>query len=136
MSSNLNFNKVILGGRFTADPVAKTTQSGTPVANFTLAVNRKYSKDNGDKATDFIDCVAWRECASFIQRFFHKGSCICVEGSLQKRSWQTQNGETRWATEVVVDQVYFVDAKGDGFAPPDTPAPSLEDFDESELPFD
>ena len=144
MSSNFNFNKVMLGGRLASDPTAKTTQSGTAVANFCVAVTRDYGGD--EKVTDFIDCVAWREQANFVQRFFRKGSPIFVEGTVQKRSWKTQTGETRWATEVVVDKARFVEAKGEGFAPPTEtsgyvepiPEPSydLEELNDGEdLPF-
>lgn len=113
--SAFNFNKVILGGRLTADPELKTTGSGTPVMSFSIAVNRAFKdKDTGEAQCDFIDCTAWRGTAEFISRYFRKGSGICVVGSLQKRKWQDQNGQTRYATEVVVDEATFVDGKNDG----------------------
>ena len=110
--ANLNFNKVILGGRLTADVELKQTPSGVSVCTFSVAVNRKGGKD-GDQKTDFINCVAWRNTADFIGKYFSKGSSIMLCGSLQKRSWQDNNGVTRYATEVIVDDVYFVDSKGE-----------------------
>lgn len=110
--ANFNFNKVILGGRLTTDPELKTTQSGTAVTTFSVAVNRKVAKDQEQK-TDFITCVAWRNTAEFIARYFHKGSSICVTGSLQQRSWQDKDGNKRYATEVIVDEANFVDGKRD-----------------------
>ena len=112
--ANLNFNKVILGGRMTADAELKQTPSGVSVCTFSVAVNRKGGKD-GDQKTDFINCVAWRNTADFISKYFGKGSSIMLCGSLQKRSWQDNNGVTRYATEVIVDDVYFVDSKGESY---------------------
>lgn len=108
--ANLNFNKAILGGRLTADPELKQTPQGVPVTSFSIAVNRK-GKDAG---TDFINCVAWRQTADFINRFFKKGSSICLTGSIQVRSWNDQQGNKRQTTEVVVDEAFFVDSKADG----------------------
>lgn len=110
--SNLNLNKVILGGRLTQDIELKQTPSGVSVCSFSIAVNRRTGKDQEQK-TDFIDCTAWRQTAEFIARYFRKGSSICVSGSIQKRSWQDQNGQNRYATEVVVDEAMFVDSKND-----------------------
>lgn len=111
--ANLNLNKVILGGRLTADPELKQTQSGVAVVSFTIAVNRRYAGEGAQAQTDFISCTAWRKSAEFIGKYFRKGSSICVVGSIQVRSWQTEQGEKRYATEVVVDEVNFVDSKGD-----------------------
>lgn len=110
--ANFNFNKVILGGRLTSDVELKQTTSGVPVAQFSLAVNRKYSKD-GQQETDFISCTAWRQTAEFIAKYFRKGSSLCIVGSIQVRSWQDQNGQKRYATDVVVDEAMFVDSKND-----------------------
>ena len=107
--ANFNMNKVILGGRLTADVELKQTPSGVSVCSFSLAVNRK----GKDSLTDFIDCQAWRQTAEFISKYFRKGSSICVVGSLQKRSWKDKNGENRYAVEVVVDEALFVDGKND-----------------------
>ena len=107
--ANFNFNKSILGGRLTSDVELKTTPNGVPVCTFTLAVNRKASKDQ----TDFISCVAWRTTAEFISRYFTKGSPLCVVGAIQTRNWTDQNGNKKYATEVVVDEAMFVDSKSD-----------------------
>lgn len=109
---NLNLNKVILGGRLTADPELKTTPSGVSVCSFSLAVNRKYTKE-GDQATDFISCTAWRATSEFLVRYFRKGSSVCIVGSIQTRSYTDKDGNKRSATEVIVDEVMFVDSKSD-----------------------
>lgn len=103
-------NKVILQGRLTADPELKSTQSGVSVAQFTLAVERDYAKD-GNKETDFIDIVAWRNTAEFVSRYFSKGKMMIVSGSLQKRSYENKDGDKRYVTEVVADNVYFAGDK-------------------------
>ena len=107
--ANLNINKTVLGGRLTADVEVKQTNSGVPVCSFTIAVTRKANREE----TDFINCVAWRNTAEFIGKYFGKGSSICVTGAIQTRSWQDQNGNKKYATEVVVDEAYFVDSKQD-----------------------
>ena len=111
--ANFNFNKVILGGRMTADPELKTTQTGTAVTSFTIAVNRRFAKQGEQAQADFINCVAWRQQAEFITRFFRKGSSICVVGNLQTRTWTDQQGQKRYVTEVVIDEASFVDSKGE-----------------------
>ena len=121
--ANFNINKVILGGRLTADAELKQTQSGVAVTSFSIAVNRKGTKDK----TDFIDVIAWRQTAEFICKYFKKGSSICVAGSVQKREWTDSNNQKRYATEVIADEAYFVDSKSDAsssdasFNPPQTP---------------
>jgi single-strand DNA-binding protein len=143
--ANFNFNKAIIGGRLTSDPELKATQSGTNVCSFTIAVNRRGSKD-GQQQSDFIDCIAWRERAELVTKFFRKGSSICIVGELQTRKWQDNNGNNRSATEVIVNEVCFVDSKSDN-APvgkpsymPDVyknePKPTFEDVsNDSDLPF-
>lgn len=112
--ANFNFNKVILGGRLTADPELKTTPSGVSVTSFSIAVNRRFGGKNGEESpTDFINVTAWRQTAEFITRFFHKASSICVVGSIQTRTWTDNQGQKRYATEVVADEAYFVDAKSE-----------------------
>ena len=113
--SNLNLNKVILCGRLTSDPELKTTQSQISVISFTIAVNRRQrsNENNQQQVTDFINCVAWRQTAEFITRFFKKGSAICVTGSIQVRKWSDQQGQNRYSTEVVVDDAMFVDSKAE-----------------------
>ena len=111
--ANFNFNKVILGGRMTADPELKTTQSGIAVTRFTIAVNRRFTKQGEQAQSDFINCVAWRQQAEFVTRYFRKGSSICVTGSIQTSTTTDAQGQKRWFTDVVVDEVNFVDAKGE-----------------------
>ena len=113
--ANFNLNKVILGGRVTADPEFKATPQGIPVCSFSVAVNRR-SKD-GQAPADFINCQAWRATAEFIHRYFKKGSSICLVGSIQTRTWNDQQGNKRYATEVIVDEAYFVDSKSENAAP-------------------
>lgn len=142
--ANFNFNKAILGGRLTSDPEVKTTQSGTPVCSFSIAVNRRGAKD-GQQQSDFITCVAWKERAELIGKYFHKGSSICIVGELQTRKWQDSNGNNRSATEVIVNEVCFVDSKSDNHSAgttymPDVyknePKPSFVDMDDdSDIPF-
>ncbi len=116
--SSLNLNKVILCGRMTADPELKQTTSGIAVVSFTLAVNRRYQAKNAESAqaqqADFISVVAWRQTAEFISRYFRKGSALCITGSIQTRTWQDQQGQKRYATEVVADEAMFVDSKNEG----------------------
>ncbi len=118
--SNLNLNKVVLCGRLTADPELKQTTSGIAVVSFTLAINRRYQKSaDGTPAqqqADFINVVAWRQTAEFISRYFRKGSSLCVTGSIQTRSWQDQQGQKRYATEVVAEDAMFVDNKSESGA--------------------
>ena len=116
-------NRIILMGRLTRDPELRHTQSGTPVASFSLAVDRDFKdKTTGEKATDFIDIVAWRQTAEFVSRFFTKGRLAVVEGRLQLRDWTDKDGNKRRSAEVVADNVYFGDserdAEGGGYAPP------------------
>ncbi|SCJ41117.1 Helix-destabilizing protein [uncultured Flavonifractor sp.] len=133
-------NRIILMGRLTRDPELRHTQTGTPVASFSLAVDRDFKdKQTGEKATDFIDIVAWRQTAEFVSRFFTKGRLAVVEGRLQIRDWTDRDGGKRRSAEVIADNVYFGDSKRDaeaggysapsygpqgGYAPPPAPAPS------------
>ncbi len=109
------YNKVILIGRLVADPELKKTPSGVSVTSFSLAVDRRYNKDEEKKA-DFISVVAWRNTAEFICKYFKKGAPILVEGELQTRSWEDQSGGKRYATEVVVSEARFVGSKSGGGA--------------------
>ena len=113
--ANFNLNKVILGGRLTSEPELKSTPSGVSVISFTVAVNRRFSKD-GETQADFIRVTAWRQTAEFISKYFHKGSSICISGSIQTRSWTDNNGQKRYETEVVADEAIFVDSKSDSAA--------------------
>jgi single-strand DNA-binding protein len=105
-----SFNKVILMGRLTATPELKQTGGGSSVTSFTIAVDRKYNKGE-EKQADFISIVAWRQTAEFICKYFDKGSAILIEGELQTRSWTDQQGNKRYATEVVAHEVTFCEAK-------------------------
>ena len=107
--ANFNLNKVILGGRLVADPELKQTPQGTSVVSFSIAVKRK----GKEAVTDFINCVAWRDTAQFISMYFKKASCIAVSGSIQVRNWTDTNNVKHYATEVIVDEAYFVDSKAD-----------------------
>ena len=107
--ANFNLNKVILGGRLTADPELKQTPQGVAVTSFSIAVNRK----GKEAQADFINCVAWRNNADFICRFFKRGSSICISGSVQTRSYDDKQGVKRTVTEIIADEAYFVDSKGD-----------------------
>lgn len=106
-------NHIVLMGRLTADPVIRYTQSNTPVASFRLAVDRDYSKDQ-EKKTDFIDCVAWRGMAEFVQRYFFKGTSAVASGRLQIRDWTDREGQRRSAAEVVCEHIYFGESKQRG----------------------
>lgn len=105
-----SFNKVILMGRLTAAPELKQTGSGVAVTNFTIAVDRRYSRGE-EKQTDFPTIIAWRQTAEFICKYFGKGSAILIEGELQTRSWTDQQGNKRYATEVVASEASFCEAK-------------------------
>lgn len=106
-------NKVILQGRFCKDPELRHTQTGTAVASFTLAVDRDFKSQGGEKEADFINCVAWKGTAEFVSRFFTKGRQAIVEGRLQSRKYTDKDGNNRTAYEVVASSVYFVDSKKD-----------------------
>ena len=122
-------NRIVLMGRLTRDPELRHTQSGTAVASFSLAVDRDFkSRDSGEKTTDFIDIVAWRNTAEFVSKYFTKGRMAVVEGRLQIRDWTDRDGGKRRSAEVVADNVYFGDSKRDGesggcFSRPAAPAP-------------
>lgn len=107
-------NKIVIMGRLTRDPELKRTQSGTPVTSFTLAVDRDFKAQNGERETDFIDCVAWRSSAEFVTRYFTKGRMAVVEGRLQSRKWQDRDGNNRVSWEIQTDNVYFGDSKREG----------------------
>lgn len=109
------FNKVILIGNITKDIELKQTPSGVSVASFTVAVNRKYKEKDGTQTTDFINCVAWRKTAEFVAQYFKKGKAILVEGELQTRSYNDNNGTKHYVTEVVANEVGFVGGKFDTY---------------------
>lgn len=138
-------NKIFIMGRLTRDPELRTTNSGTSVASFSLAVDRNYKGADGEKETDFIDCVAWRSTAEFAAKYFTKGRMAVVEGRLQIRPWTDKEGNNRRSAEVLVDNMYFGDSKRDGDTGGARPASgpvnvSANDWqevdeDEGDLPF-
>ena len=108
-------NHITIMGRLTRDPELRRTGSGIAVASFTVAVDRDFGgRDGGEKETDFIDCVAWRQTGEFVSKYFTKGRMIVVSGRLQIRSWTDKDGNKRRTAEVVADNVYFGDSKRDG----------------------
>ena len=144
-------NHIVIMGRLTRDPELRRTGSGTAVTSFTVAVDRDFSgKDGNEKETDFIDCVAWRNTAEFVQKYFAKGSVAVVSGRLQIRGWTDKEGNKRRTAEVVADNVYFGDSKkqssdanGGGSSygqAPEYPTYPAQDFseledDDAKLPF-
>lgn len=162
--ANFNFNKVIIGGRLTADPELRTTSTGVSVTTFSVAVNRQYRAKNAeDTQADFFNVTAWRQTAEFVTRYFHKASSICVVGTLQNRSWVDNNNVKQYRTEIIADEVFFVDSKSenpyageqapasfagaqpyvpDNYGAPtytnanaDGDAPKFEEINDDELPF-
>jgi len=108
-------NHIVIMGRLTRDPELRRTGTGTAVASFTVAVDRDFGgRDGGEKETDFIDCVAWRQTGEFVSKYFTKGRMIVVSGRLQIRSWTDKDGNKRRTAEVVADNCYFGDSKRDG----------------------
>ena len=104
-------NKIFIMGRLTRDPELRTTNSGTSVASFSLAVDRNYKGADGEKETDFIDCVAWKGTADFVSGYFYKGSMAVVDGRLQLRDWKDKDGNKRRSAEIVANRVYFGEGK-------------------------
>ena len=108
-------NHIVIMGRLTRDPELRRTQSGVAVTSFTVAVDRDFGKnENGEKETDFIDCVAWRQTGEFVSKYFTKGRMAVVSGRLQIRSWTDKDGNKRRTAEVIADNVYFGDSKREG----------------------
>ena len=154
-------NVAALLGRLTADPELRKTPNGIFITTFTIAVNRSYVKQGGERQADFIDIVAWRNTAEFITKYFKKGQMIAIQGSIQTRSYEDKQGNKRKAVEIVADNAYFADSKGSSgssssqggqhnstYAAPDYPAAppapsfsqgSADDFavvdDNEDLPF-
>lgn len=139
-----SLNKVILMGNLTADPVLKQTQNGNSVCSFTIGVGRKFAKE-GEQSSDFINIVAWRQTAEFIAKYFAKGSAICVCGALQTRSYDATDGSKRYVTEVVADEVTFVEKKkgsadnaesaNNAGTAKETTAKQVADIADDDLPF-
>lgn len=141
-------NHITIMGRLTRDPELRSTQNGTSVASFTVAVDRDYQPGGSEKQTDFIECVAWRGTGEFVSKYFRKGSMIVVAGRLQSRKWQDRDGNNRISWEVVADSVYFCESRKDGpnaaqatyqqnYGNPNVSAAGFTELDDSdgELPF-
>ena len=142
-------NNVTLVGRLTKDPESKNTTSSIPYCNFTIAVDRPFKNQNGEREADFINCVAWRQTSDFICKFFNKGKKIGITGSIQTRNYEDESGTKRYITEVVVNTAEFVESQNASSAPA-TPAPAPKaapkaapapdfpaaDLPEAELPFE
>ena len=151
-------NQIVIMGRLTRDPELRRTGSGTAVASFTLAVDRDFSgRDGGEKETDFIDCVAWRQTGEFVSKYFVKGRVAVVSGRLQIRLWTDKDGNKRRSAEVIADSVYFGDSKKEsdnggssyddntygshgsygGYSAPSSPSSdfAMLDDDDMQLPF-
>lgn len=132
-------NRIIIMGRLTRDPELRRTQNGTAVTSFTLAVDRDFkNKETGETACDFIDCVAWRSTAEFVNNYFTKGRMAIVEGKLQIRPWKDKDGNNRRSAEVIVDTMYFGGSKQqDRREEPEYSEPSgfQEDDSDGPLPF-
>lgn len=146
-------NKVVLVGRLARDPELRNTQSGTAVVSFTVACDRRFAKQGEERQADFISCVAWGKTAEFVSRYFTKGMRIALDGRIQTRSWDDQNGQKRYATEVVAEDVEFAQSKNEsagGFsgapafsapthpAMPQAPSADIDGFmpvEEEDLPF-
>jgi len=139
-------NKVILIGRLVKDPEIKTTQSQIAFCGFTIAVDRKFKTSSGERKADFISCVAWRQQAEFLGHYFSKGSRVAVIGNLQSRTYDDANGKKVYVTEVVCDEIEFVDSKHDlqtgTTVQNNPPAPTVDNGfypamdDDTALPFD
>ena len=134
-------NKAILIGRLVRDPEMRTTPAGVATTSFTVAVSRTYANQNGEREADFINCVAWRKQAETIAKYFKKGSQIALEGRIQTRSYDAQDGSKRYVTEIIVDNFTFVGSRNEGGAPMSEPSsnfgsnPDITTTDISEDPF-
>lgn len=129
-------NRVTVMGRLTRDPELRRTQSGTAVASFSLAVERNFKTQSGEREADFFDVIAWRNTAEFVSKYFTKGRMAVVEGRLQARNYTDKNGSNRKAVEIVADNVYFGDSKkGDADAPEESPLPDEPPMPDEDLPF-
>ena len=128
-------NKVIIIGNLAGDPEAFTTQGGAVRSTFRVAVQRRYANAQGVREADFLTVVAWRQPAEFANKYLKKGSKVAVEGSIQVRSYDAQDGSKRWVTEIVADSVESLGGKGEGQKPEAEAEPEPEDEAEDNLPF-
>lgn len=131
-------NRVVLTGRLTADPNLRYTPSGVAVATFTLAVNRAYANQNGERECDFINCVIWRKQAENISKFLKKGSLAGIDGRIQSRNYESQDGKRVFVTEVLAESVQFLESKNgknNDYQPPMDPPPERGNNNSSNDPF-
>lgn len=129
-------NKVVVMGRMVRNPELRRTNSGTAVASFTIACDRDFKSDGGEREADFIECVAWRNTAEFVSKYFTKGRMAVVSGRLQTRNWTDKEGNKRKATEIVAERVYFGDSKRDELQSYAAPQESFAELpDDGEIPF-
>lgn len=132
-------NKIVCMGRLTKNPELRRTATGKAVTSFTLAVDRDYKSESGERETDFINVVAWGNTAEFVEKFFTRGRMAVVSGRLQIRPWSDKDGNKRRTAEVVADNVYFGDSKKDAASDGGNAAPATDytelDVDDSQLPF-
>ena len=136
----MSINTAVIMGRLTADPELKTTASGLSVLSFSVAVERNYQKEGEEKAVDFINVVAWRKTAEFVSKYFHKGSMIAVEGSIQTRKYEDKDGNKRTAFEILANTVSFCGKEASSTPAESTPAESTpftdtDTADDEGLPF-
>lgn len=124
-------NKAMLVGRLTRDPELRTTNSGVPVVSFTVAVNRTFTSNSGEREADFINCIAFNKQAENLNRYIRKGGLVGVEGRIQTRSYNAQDGSRRFVTEVVCDNVHFLEPKGTGQS---NNAPVYDDYSPYDMP--
>lgn len=128
-------NHIVIMGRMVRDPELRSTQSGISVCSFTLACDRDFkSKDNKEKETDFIDCVAWRSTAEFVSRYFTKGRMMAVSGRLQLRDWVDKDKNKRRSAEIQVDSAYFADSKSKEQEPPEVSHGAADGFPGGDVP--
>ena len=129
-------NKVIVMGRLVRDPELRRTNYGTAVASFTIACDRDFKSDGGERDADFIECVAWRNTAEFVSKYFTTGRMSVVSGRLQTRNWTDKEGNKRKATEIVAESVYFGDSKREELQSYAAPQESFAELpDDGEIPF-
>ena len=129
-------NKVQLVGRLTKDIEIKLTANQTQYCQFTVAVDRRFKDANGQRQADFINCIAWKQTAAFIQKYFKKGSRIGLAGSIQTRSYDDQNGQKHFITEVVIDEAEFVESNNNSAQPAPEPTTESNAGDPGALPFE
>lgn len=138
----MSLNRVNVQGRLVADPEIRTTNSGVPVANIRIAVERNYKDQNGQKESDFFSCTAWRGTAEFLEKYFHKGEQILIDGKLQNSTYTDKDGNNRTVTQIMIDSVFFCggkSGKSNGHseqAAYDAPSTGgFEEIDEDSIPF-